>query len=114
MTEVNIYYPNEEPEKPTESVIDSMNHLLAENTPDGGRMWTVQQIAEVLGIEAPDYHKLMTEHGEEMAEGVKGYLKLDETGVPEAFDNRLDAGVLAVHIMEMKHKYLNDYLDEGK
>src|SRR5688572_6725826 len=108
MTIEVIYANNDGPERSRESVVDEMNNILAENTRNGETMPNVQKIAESLGLQPHEYHDLVR-NNEGFIRGIRDYLSFNNTGIPSAYQNRLDATVVAVCIME--HHKLNQKED---
>ena len=103
---IEVFYPNhDEPERPKESVVDEMNNILAENTRNGETMPSVQKIAEALGIDASEYHEWVRNDPKFIA-GIRDYIEFNDTGIPSADQNRLDAASIAVHIMQTHQRHL--------
>ena len=103
---IEVFYPNNDgPERPRESVVDEMNNILAENTRNGETMPSVQKIAEALGIEASEFHDWVR-NDPKFIEGIRDYIKFNDTGIPDAYQNRLDAASIAVHIMQTHQRHL--------
>jgi len=103
---IEVIYPNNDgPERPRESVVDEMNNILAENTRNGETMPTVQKLAEALGIDPSDYHDWVR-NDPKFIEGIKDYIKFNNTGIPDAYQNRLDAASIAVLIMQTHQRHL--------
>ena len=103
---IEVFYPNNDgPEKPKESVIDEMNSILAENTKNGGTMPTVQKIAEALGVDASTYHQ-MARNDEKFIDQIRQYLSFHNSGLPGAYENRLDAVMVAINVIEAHQRFL--------
>ena len=103
---IEVFYPNNDgPERRRESVVGEMNNILAENTRNGETMPSVQKIAEALGIEASEYHDWVR-NDPKFIEGIRDYIKFNDTGIPDAYQNRLDAASIAVHIMQTHQRHL--------
>jgi hypothetical protein len=39
-------------------------------------------------------------------EGIRDYINFNDTGIPDAYQNRLDAASIAVHIMQTHQRHL--------
>src|SRR5687768_9634205 len=101
MTEIDLAFEEPEPEK---SLLDEVNKFLKSNDHDG-QDFTVQDIAERLGV-GIEQLTLWMANDEDFKAGLERYKRLQENGIFESdeFDNRADAMVIAMLILETKNK----------
>lgn len=109
---VEVNYPNDDdpgdPRKDVKTTIETVNEHLKGNTKSSEKSFTVQGIAKKLGVD----EKTLTDwtvSDNEFLNGLKKFNEIQEMGIfePDEFgiSNRADAMVIAMLILETKHKH---------
>lgn len=105
---VEVVYPNDDdPKKNIKTTIESVNEYLKGNTAKGEEAFTVQGIAETLGVDNETLEG-WTINDADFLGGLNKYKELQDQGIfrpDEEFGNRADAMMIALLILETKKKY---------
>lgn len=98
MTDIDLDF-----EEPSErSMLDKVNDALKANSP--GDTITVQDIAEKFDI-TPEALSIWAATDESFQEGLEKFRTLQDQGTVDELENRLDAGIIAMLLLETKKKH---------
>lgn len=100
MTDVDLFFPDQEPEE--RSLLDKVNDALKANST--GDTITVQDIAEKIGVGTEEL-TLWASNNPDFQKGLEKFRGLQEDGTFDELENRFDAGVIAMLLLETKNKY---------
>lgn len=93
--------------KKEESPLETVNRYFVENTKRGQPTFTVEGIAKKLGIDEETLND-WTQRDSEFVEGITRFNRIQELGIFEhdefGISNRADAMVIAMLILETKHR----------
>ena len=99
MTEIDLAF--EEPKEPR-SILDQVNDALKANSTS--EELTVQSLAEKLGI-GTEALSLWAANDEDFQKGLEKFRDIQDQGTFDDFNNRADATVIAMLLLETKNKH---------